>query len=128
MALKKWNVVRPENIKKETMFNTPPQPVSGGHHIVLLYTVARETHLMMPATRPIKELIDTYPIRSVCRSPYLTYSNDWAPMAQTRKNASAHSVGVNLESTSHKVDLQKRRRLGYCSNVKRKLFMTSCLN
>jgi len=48
MALKKWNVVRPENIKKETMFNTPPQPVSGGHHIVLLYTVARETHLMMP--------------------------------------------------------------------------------
>ena len=48
IALKKWNVVSPEKRRKVNMLISPPQPDSGGHHIVLLQTVANDTHLIIP--------------------------------------------------------------------------------
>ena len=52
MAQKKWNVVRLDKTRKVSMLANPPHPESGGQYMVLLNTVAIETHLMMPrATR-----------------------------------------------------------------------------
>ena len=53
MAQKKWNVVRLEKTRKLIIFMIPPIPDMGGQYIVLLYTVAKETHLIIPANKSI---------------------------------------------------------------------------
>ena len=48
MAQKKWNVVKHEKARKTSILAIPPQVDIGGHHIVLLNTVAKATHTMIP--------------------------------------------------------------------------------